>query len=119
MLRQNNLKGNITHIGQEHESTNESWRTRITSFTGVSCAFSFPFELDFVHSRGKVLDFFSDEDFTSSLESLCLQDVEDWLDKRTTSSAVGSLAIGRVIVSSVRALLEGVFSRISSACRSR
>ena len=91
----------------------------MTSSIGISCAFSFPFELDLIHSKGKVLAFLSIEDLASSLEDLRLWDVEDWLDRRTRSSAVGNLAIGREMLSSVRALLGSVFSRGLSPHRSQ
>jgi len=54
-----------------------------------------------------------------SLENLRLEDVEDWLDERTRSSAVGNLAIGREMTSGVRALLGGVSSRGLPPHRSR
>jgi hypothetical protein len=74
---------------------------------GGSRTVSFPFELDLIFSKGKVLDFLSSENFSSPFESLRL---EEWLDRRTRSSAVGNLAKGRGMESSVRALLEGMFS---------
>ena len=82
----------------------------MTSSIGISCVVSFPFELDFVNSKGRVLAFLSSEDLASSLEDLRLWDVEGWLDNRTRSSAEGNLAIGREMMSSVRALLGSVFS---------
>jgi hypothetical protein len=85
----------------------------MTSSAGASRAAPFPFEPDFAHSSGKVLDFLSGEDWSSSLESLRLLDAKDWVDGRTRSSAVGNLAIGRGMVSSVRVLLESVFLGIS------
>ena len=90
----------------------------MTSSTGASRAVAFPFDTDFVNSKGKVLDFLSSEGLRSSLESLRLWDVDGWLAGRTRLSAVGSLAMGRGTASSVLALLEGVFSGGLSACRS-
>jgi hypothetical protein len=87
------------------------------SLAGISCSFFFPFGPDFVDSKGKVLDFFSDEDLIS-LESLRLWDVDGWLVGRTRSRVVGNLAIGRGMVLDGPALLEGVFSRSTSMRRS-
>ena len=81
----------------------------------TSRAVSFPFELDFAHPGGKVLDFLSGEALAPSLESLRLEDVEGWPDRSTRSSAVGNLAIGCGMVLSALVLLEGAFSRISPA----
>ena len=91
----------------------------MTSSIGISCALSFPFELDFVHSKGRVLVFLSNEDLASSLGNFRLWDVEDWLDRRTRSSAVGNLAMGREMVLSVCVLLGSVFSRGLSPHRSQ
>jgi len=41
----------------------------MTFSTGISRAVSFPFELDFAYSNGKVLDFLSGENLVSSLVS--------------------------------------------------